>query len=157
MAREQKTNAMRILERAGIDYAFQTYDCGEFVDGETVAATLGLDPDRCFKTLVAVGKSGGHFVFVLPVNGELDLKKAARSVGEKSVVLIPVKELEPLTGYIRGGCTAIGMKKKFPTRIAEEAQLYDTIYVSGGRRGLQLELRPEDLRTAAEGEFAELL
>ncbi len=148
---------MRILDRAKISYTCMSYPCEEFLDGETVARTLGLDPARCFKTLVAVGKSGGHFVFVLPVCGELDLKKAARSVGEKNVALIPVKELEPLTGYIRGGCTAIGMKRRFPTRIARQAAGWPTIYVSAGRRGLQLELRPEDLCTASAGEFADLL
>ena len=157
MGKEAKTNAMRILDRAGISYTSMTYSCDSFLDGETVARTLGLDPDRCFKTLVAVGKSGNHFVFVLPVSQELDLKKAARSVGEKSVSLIPVNMLEPLTGYLRGGCTAIGMKKRFPTRLALQAQKYSSIAVSGGRRGLQLELAPDDLLRACDGAYADLL
>ncbi len=154
--KEAKTNAMRILERMGIPFSHREYDCGEFTDGSAVADLLGLDHDRVFKTLVAVGSDGQHYVFVLPVDAELDFKKCARSVGAKAVRLIPQKELLPLTGYVRGGCTAVGMKKPFPTRIHETAVLFDKIYVSGGRIGSQLELAPEDLRRAAGAEFADL-
>ena len=154
--KEVKTNAMRILERMGIPFSHREYDCGEFTDGSAVADLLGLDHDRVFKTLVAVGSDGQHYVFVLPVDAELDFKKCARSVGAKAVELIHQKDLFALTGYVRGGCTAVGMKKAFPTRIDETAQLWDRIYVSGGRIGCQLLLSPEDLARAAEAEFADL-
>ncbi len=154
--KEVKTNAMRILERMGIAYEHLEYECGEFTDGSAVADLLGLDHDRVFKTLVGVGNDGRHFVFVIPVDASLDFKKCARAVGAKAVQLIPQKELFPLTGYVRGGCTAVGMKKPFPTRIDETALLWDRICVSGGRIGSQLRLAPEDLKRAAEAEFADL-
>lgn len=154
--KETKTNAMRILERMGIPYEHLEYECAEFNDGSTVADLLGLDHDRVFKTLVGVGGDGQHYVFVIPVDESLDFKKCARAVGAKAVQLIHQKELLPLTGYVRGGCTAVGMKKPFPTRIDETAQLWDRIYVSGGRIGSQLLLSPEDLARAAEAEFADL-
>ena len=154
--KEVKTNAMRILEGMGIPYEHLEYDCGAFTDGSAVAELLGLDHDRVFKTLVAVGSDGQHYVFVIPVDAELDFKKCARAVGAKAVRLIPQKELQPLTGYVRGGCTAVGMKKPFPARIDETAVLYDTIYVSGGRIGSQLRLSPEDLCRAAGAEYADL-
>lgn len=157
MGKEAKTNAMRILEREKIPYTAHAYECREFTDGLAVARSLGQDPARTFKTLVAEGKSGAHFVFVLPVAAELDLKRAAKSVGEKSVSLVPVKEIEGLTGYVRGGCTAVGMKKQFVTRIHESAKEFDTIFVSAGRLGLQLELRPHDLLRAARAEYVGLV
>ena len=112
--KELKTNAMRILDRYKIPYEYQTYECDEFVDGITIADQAGLPHDRVYKTLVTTGKSGIHYVFVIPIASELDLKKAARSAGEKSLEMLPVKELTSVTGYVRGGCTAIGMKKAFP-------------------------------------------
>ena len=154
--KEVKTNAMRIMERMGIPYKHLEYECAEFTDGSAVADLLGLDHDRVFKTLVAEGSDGQHYVFVIPVDAELDFKKCARAVGAKAVRLIPQKELLPLTGYVRGGCTAVGMKKPFPTRIDETAILFDRICVSGGRIGSQLELAPEDLCKAAGAEFADL-
>ena len=159
MAREkhEKTNAMRILDRMKLPYEPLSYPCEEFLDGMAVAKLLGQPPERVCKTLVTVGKSGGHYVFVLPVGEEIDRKKAAAAVGEKSLELLPVKELFALTGYIRGGCTALGMKKQFPTVIDASARRWETIFVSGGKRGLQLCLSPEDLRKASGGRFADLL
>lgn len=154
--KETKTNAMRILERMAIAYEHTEYECDEFRDGSSVADLLGLPHEEVFKTLVAVGPDQSNYVFVIPVDEELDLKKCARSVGAKSVRLIPMKELFALTGYVRGGCTAIGMKKQFPTRLDESAVLFDKIYVSGGRIGSQIRLSPEDFLRAAEAEYAEL-
>lgn len=154
--KQEKTNAVRMLERAGIPFEAIPYECPEFSDGVSVAELLGLPQEQVFKTLVTLGKSGGHYVFVLPVAAELDRKKAAAAVGEKSLELLPLKELFPLTGYVRGGCTAIGMKKRFPTVIDISAQPLAFLYVSGGRLGLQLRLSPEDLKQACAGRFAEL-
>ncbi len=154
--KETKTNAMRILDTLQIPYEHLEYECDEFIDGSTVADLLGLDHAQVFKTLVAAAPDGQHYVFVLPVDESLDFKKCARSVGAKAVQLIPQKELLPLTGYVRGGCTAVGMKKPFPTRIDETAILFDRIYVSGGRVGSQLLLSPEDLLRACGGEYADL-
>lgn len=155
--KEAKTNAMRILERMGIPYEHQEYECDEFIDGSTVATQLGLPHEQVFKTLVNVGADGEHYTFVIPVDEELDFKKCARSVGVKSVQMIHMKELFPLTGYVRGGCTAIGMKKQFVTRIDETAQLFDQIYISGGRRGCQIMLAPDDFIAATGGEYADLV
>ena len=155
--KEAKTNAMRILERMKIPFTHQEYDCDEFTDGSDVAAKLGLDHDRVFKTLVTVGNDKRYYVFVIPVDDELDLKKCARSVGAKSVQMIHMKELFPLTGYVRGGCTAIGMKKQFPTRIHNSAAELDGIYVSAGRIGCQIYLSPDDFCRAADAEYAELI
>ena len=154
--KETKTNAMRILERMAIAYEHTEYACDEFTDGGTVATMLGLPHEAVFKTLVAVGPDRENYVFVIPVDEELDLKKCARSVGAKSVRLIPMKELFPLTGYVRGGCTAIGMKKQFPTRLDESAMLFDKIHISSGRIGSEITLAPEDFLKAAEAEYAEL-
>ena len=154
--KETKTNAMRILEHMAIAYEHTEYECDEFQDGSSVADLLGLPHEEVFKTLVAVGPDQSNYVVVIPVDEELDLKKCARAVGAKSVRLIPMKELFPLTGYVRGGCTAIGMKKQFPTRLDESAVLFDRIYVSGGRIGSQIHLSPEDFLRAAEAEYAEL-
>ena len=158
MAKEklEKTNALRLLDRKKIPYTAHTYPCQEFTDGLEVARTLGLDPALVCKTLVTVGKSGGHYVFVLPVQGELDRKKAAALVGEKSLELLHVKDLLAVTGYIRGGCTAIGMKKAFPTVLDATAADGDAIMVSGGRIGLQIQLAPADLLAACGGKLADL-
>lgn len=155
--KENKTNAMRILETMKIPFETHTYECDEFIDGIQIADMLGLPHDKVFKTLVTVGASKNYFVFVIPIAEELDMKKAARSVGEKNVAMIPVKDINQVTGYIRGGCTAIGMKKQYVTRVAEEAILQDTIIVSGGRLGMQIELKPDELLQAANAEYADLL
>jgi len=157
MAKEVKTNAMRILDRLKIQYEINLYTCDEFIDGVTVADMLGQDYESSFKTLVAVAKSGEHYVFVIPIHMELDLKKAAVAVGEKSVSLIPVKEITALTGYVRGGCTAIGMKKQFKTVIHSSAKNFERIIVSGGRIGAQIILSPLDLAKAANAQFAEIV
>lgn len=155
--KEVKTNAMRILDRMKISYQTMTYECDEFVDALKIADQLGLPYEKVYKTLVTVGNSKNYFVFVIPIDRELDLKKAARSVGEKSVAMIHVKEINGITGYIRGGCTAIGMKKQYVTRIDESAKVLESMVVSGGKLGVQIELKPEDLCSAANGEFADLL
>lgn len=156
-AKETKTNAMRILESKNIPFQSYTYECDEFIDGIHIADMLNLPYEKVYKTLVAQGNSRNYFVFVIPIAEELDLKKAARSVGEKSVALIPVKDINQVTGYIRGGCTSIGMKKQYVTRVAEDAILQDSIIVSGGRLGMQIELTPDDLLQACEGEYADIL
>ena len=155
--KEIKTNAMRILERQKIPYQIMTYECDEFVDALKIADQLGLPYEKMYKTLVTIGSSKNYFVFVIPIHRELDLKKAARSVGEKSVAMIHVKEIKAVTGYIRGGCTAIGMKKQYVTRIDESAEKLETMIVSGGKIGAQIELKPEDLRRASGGEFADII
>lgn len=155
--KENKTNAMRILETLQIPFESYTYECEEFVDGIQIADMLNLPHDKVFKTLVTQGASKNYFVFVIPIAEELDMKKAARSVGEKNVAMLPVKDINQVTGYIRGGCTAIGMKKQYVTRVAEEAILQDTIIVSGGRLGMQIELAPDALLQAAGAEYADLL
>lgn len=155
--KEMKTNAMRILDRMKISYDTKTYECDEFVDGIQIADMLGLAHEKVYKTLVTVGNSKNYFVFVIPIDRELDLKKAARAVGEKSVEMLHVKDIQMVTGYIRGGCTAVGMKKQYTTRIDESAKALDTMVVSGGKLGVQMELRPEDLCRASEAAFAELL
>ena len=157
MAKEQKTNAMRILDKNKIDYTVNTYECEEFVDGVTVADLLGQPYESSFKTLVAVGKSGGHFVFVLPIAEEVDLKAAARAVDEKAVELIHVKELFALTGYVRGGCTPIGMKKAFPTVIHESVLTFPTVIVSGGRIGAQIFIAPQDLVRVTRAKVADII
>ena len=146
----EKTNAMRMLDQAGIEYVKHETDQGEGLTGVQIAALLDEPVDQVYKTLVTVGKSGEHYVFIIPVASELDLKKAAQAVGEKNIEMIKSKELLPLTGYIHGGCSPIGMKKFFKTTIDETAELYDTIYVSGGRVGLQVELAFEDLKKVVE-------
>jgi len=155
--KEVKTNAMRILESMGIPFVHYTYECEEFVDGLQIADLLGLPHEKVYKTLVTVGNSKNYFVFVIPVADELDLKAAARSVGEKSVEMLHVKEINAVTGYIRGGCTAIGMKKQYVTRIDSSAQALEKMIVSGGRIGSQLELAPADLIRAANAEFADIV
>lgn len=155
--KENKTNAMRILETLQIPFEAHTYECDEFIDGIQIADMLGLPHEKVFKTLVTQGASKNYFVFVIPIAEELDMKKAARSVGEKNVAMLHVKDINQVTGYIRGGCTAIGMKKQYVTRVAEEAILQETIIVSGGRLGMQIELAPDALLQATGAEYADLL
>lgn len=156
-SKETKTNAMRILDRADISYQLCTYDCTEFIDGVTVADRLGQDYDMTFKTLVTQGKSKQYYVFVIPVHRELDLKKASRTVGEKSLEMLPVKEITQITGYIRGGCTPIGMKKKYPTVIQESALQQAEVAVSGGKRGVQIIVTPQDLARVTDGIFGDVI
>lgn len=148
---------MRILESMKIPFTHYTYECDEFVDGIQVADMLGLPHEKVYKTLVTVGNSKNYFVFVIPIAEELDLKKAAKSVGEKNVEMIHVKDINAITGYIRGGCTAIGMKKQFVTRVDESAILLETMIVSGGRIGSQIELAPDDLCRASAAEYSDLV
>ncbi len=154
MAKEVKTNAMRILDRLKIPYELNLYTCNEFVDAVAVADMLGQPHASSFKTLVAKGKSGGHYVFVIPIAKEMDLKAAAQAVGEKSVALIAVKEINALTGYVRGGVSPLGMKKVFPTVIDASASAFSTIIISGGRLGTQIFLSPQDLARAVGATFA---
>lgn len=156
-SKEMKTNAMRILEREKIPFQHYTYECDEFIDGLQIADKLSLPYEKVYKTLVTEGNSKNYFVFVIPVAEELDLKKAARSVGEKSVSMLHVKDINRVTGYIRGGCTAIGMKKQYVTRLDASAKAQETIIVSGGRIGSQIELKPEDLLKACRGEYGDLI
>ncbi len=154
--KEIKTNAMRILERNKIAYRHYTYECGEFTDAIQIADMLGLPYEKVYKTLVTAGSGGNHYVFVIPIAKELDLKKAAKSVGEKAVSMIPVKDINQVTGYIRGGCTAVGMKKQYVTRVDSSAEQLEQMIVSGGRIGSQIELAPKDLLAAAQAEYATL-
>lgn len=151
-----KTNAMRVLDAAGVPYEARFFECPQALSGVEVAAKLGLDPDLVFKTLVTQGKSGEHYVFMVPVAEELDLRRAADAVGEKSVHMIKSKELLPLTGYIHGGCSPIGMKKQFATVADETAQLFDRIVFSGGRLGCQVELAPDALAELISLMFADI-
>ena len=145
MKKEEKTNVMRVLDGKRISYESHTYEPDAAMSGEEIAGILGEDPDKVFKTLVTRGKSGAYYVFVVPVKAELDLKKAAKTTGEKSIDMIKQKELLPLTGYVHGGCSPIGMKKQFPTFIHETASGYERIFVSAGKVGFQIELAPDDL------------
>lgn len=157
MGKELKTNAMRFLDKNKIDYTVQTYECGEFIDGIHTAQALGQPVEETFKTLVAKGKSGSHYCFLIPVAEELDLKKAAKSVGEKSVELIPVKDITAVTGYVRGGCTPIGMKKQFMTVVHDSAEKLELFHISGGRIGTQIRLSPAELVKAVCGSFADII
>ena len=158
MAKDDKTNVMRILEQKGIAFTAHTYEHeeGVAVDGVTVAQSLGQDPEQVFKTLVARGASKSIYVFVIPVADSLDLKKAARAVGEKSVEMVMVKEINGLTGYVRGGCSPIGMKKQYRTTFHETAEIVDTITVSAGKIGWQVELAPADLIGMVDGQLADI-
>ena len=154
---EAKTNAMRMLDRGKVPYTVHTYDHSDGrIDGVSVAAKVGIDPERVYKTLVTRGSSGGDFVFVIPVALELDLKKAARAVGAKSVAMIRVEEINKVTGYIRGGCSPVGMKKRYPTVFDSRALGLETIVVSGGRIGTQVELDPGALMAAVGAKTADL-
>ncbi len=155
--KEEKTNVMRTLEQKKIAYTAHAYDPDGPIDGVSVAQTLGQPPERVFKTLVTRGASGGYYVFDIPVAESLDLKKAAKAVGEKSVAMLPQKELLGLTGYVHGGCSPVGMKKQFPTVFHETAVLYDTICVSAGRIGAQVECRPGDLIGLLRAKTADII
>ncbi len=154
--RERKTNAIREMEAAGADFQARYFDCPEALSGVEVARLLNQDADRVFKTLVTAGKSGEHYVFMIPVACELDLKKAARAVGEKSIAMVKSRELLPLTGYIHGGCSPVGMKKPFRTTIDETAQLYDRIMFSGGRIGCQIETTLSELQRVVPAQIVDL-
>lgn len=156
MAKQQKTNAMRILEQKKLPHTCNFYECSEFTDAVQIAQMLGQDPARTFKTLMCAGKSGAYYAFVMQGTAEMDLRKAAAAAGEKSVALLPVKEIQAVTGYIRGGCTAIGMKKDYPVFLDETALLYDEIIVSGGRLGTQIFLSPDVFLAATNGKAADL-
>ncbi|MBR6443790.1 MAG: Cys-tRNA(Pro) deacylase [Clostridia bacterium] len=150
MGKQDKTNCMRVLESKKIAYAPHLYEADPTLSGGDIAAILGEDPSQVFKTLVTVGKPQKYYVFVVPVNEELNLKKAAAAAGEKSVCMIPQKDLLPLTGYVHGGCSPIGMKKRFPSFIHRSAAGLSRIFVSAGRVGCQVELDPADLIRVAE-------
>ena len=155
--KEIKTNAMRILEKNKIEFEIKTYECDEFVDGIHIADMLNQPYEMSFKTLVMQGKSGEYHVFVLPVDREVDLKKAAKAVGEKSIEMLKSKELLPLTGYVHGGCSPIGMKKFFRTTIHSSALEFDRIYFSGGRIGCQIETSLENLKKIIKVDTAEII
>ena len=154
--KETKTNAMRILETEKISFKHYTYECPDLEDGIQVADMLGLPHEKVYKTLVTVGSDKNYYVYVIPIEDELDFKKCAKAVGVKSVEMIHVKDINKITGYIRGGCTSIGMKKQYVTRISDKARQLPLVIVSGGRIGSQIELSPEDLLKACRGEFASI-
>ena len=159
--KDEKTNVMRILDQKKIPYTAHFYEEGDGPMGSReyglhVAQALGIAPERSFKTLVARGASGGYYVFDIPVEDTLDLKKAAKAVGEKSIAMIHQKELLPLTGYIHGGCSPVGMKKQFPTVFHETAEILDTICVSAGKIGYQVEVNPADLMALVGAKTADL-
>ena len=157
MKKEEKTNVMRVLEGKKISYESHSYEPDATMTGEEIAGILGEDPEKVFKSLVTQGKSGGYYVFVIPVKEELDLKKAAKAAGEKAVSMIKQKELLPLTGYVHGGCSPIGMKKQFPTFIHETAPSYEHVFVSAGKVGFQIELSPSDLIAVAGCKVADIV
>ena len=153
-----KTNAMRLLETAGVPFDVAAYEVDESdLSGVHAAEMLGADPATVFKTLVLVANDGSHIVCCIPVAEDLDLKKAAQAARLKSVQMLPMKQLLPTTGYMRGGCSPVGMKKPFPTFIDETAILFDRIGVSGGERGVQILVNPEELAAAIGAEFADLV
>lgn len=152
----EKTNVMRVLEQHKINYTSYCYIDSGVISGIDVATVLNQNPDQVFKTLVTVGNLNSNYVFLVPVNRELDLKKAARSVGEKSISMIKSKDLLPLTGYIHGGCSPVGMKKPFKTTIDESAMNFDTIIFSGGKIGYQVETSLEDLKKVVSFELADI-
>ena len=157
MSQDEKTNVMRLLDKKKIKYNSYCYvETGE-TNGEKVAEILGQDPNRVFKTLVTVGKTGANYVFVIPVVCELDLKKAAKAVGEKSIEMLKARDLLPLTGYVHGGCSPIGMKKFFRTTIHETAKDYGNIFFSAGKVGYQVEVSPEELAKIIRFEYADVV
>ena len=157
MKNEEKTNVMRLLESKKIPYTAHSYDPDPSLSGEDIARILGEDPDHVFKTLVTRGKTGRYYVFVIPVPRELDLKKAARAANEKSVAMILQRELLPLTGYVHGGCSPVGMKKPVPTFVHASAENAERIFVSAGKVGFQIELSPADLQSMIPFRFADLV
>ncbi len=156
MAKQEKTNVMRLLEQKKIPYQMHDYTESGAIAGEDVARVLGENPDEVFKTLVTVGKSKQNYVFLVPVNKELNLKKAASAVGEKSIEMIKSKDLIGLTGYIHGGCSPIGMKKQFPTVVHNSAENMENILFSGGKIGVQVELKTEDFKKIINIKFADI-
>lgn len=156
MKQETKTNVMRVLEQKRIKYKGYTYECTEALSGTEVAKALNENPDHVFKTLVTVGKSNVHYVFMIPVAKELNLKKAAAAAGEKNIEMIKSKDLLPLTGYVHGGCSPIGMKKQFRTVIDESADNFETIIFSGGKIGYQVELTLQDLKSVVDFDLKSL-
>lgn len=156
MAKETKTNAMRMLDRQKITYEALTYECDEFIDGIHCADLTGAPYEQSFKTLVMEGKSGGFYVFVVPIEKEVDRKAAAKAVGEKTVDMIHVKDILKITGYIRGGCSPLGMKKQYPTVFDSSAGNFDEIYVSGGRIGLTLKVPVAALLKVTGGKLADI-
>ena len=155
--KEIKTNAMRILDKHKINYDVLQYECEEFIDGLHTAEKTGAPVEQSFKTLVAQGKTGGYYVFVIPIAEEVDLKAAAKAVKEKSVEMIHVKDITTVTGYVRGGCSPLGMKKQFPTVIHESAREFEEIYVSGGRIGTTIKLNPEKLAQVSGAAFEDII
>ena len=157
MKNNDKTNVMRVLDSKKITYTSHSYEADPTLTGEEIAGILGEDSDKVFKTLVTQGKSGSYYVFVVPVKAELDLKKAAKAAGEKSIAMIKQKDLLGLTGYVHGGCSPVGMKKQFPTFIHETAESYDKIFVSAGKVGHQIELAPKDLMAVVGCKSADII
>lgn len=156
MGKEAKTNAMRMLDRQKITYEALNYECDEFIDGIHCADLTGAPYEQSFKTLVMEGKSGGYYVFVVPIEKEVDRKAAAKAVGEKTVDMIHVKDILKITGYIRGGCSPLGMKKQYPTVFDISAENFDEIYISGGRIGLTLKVPVEALLKVTGGKMADI-
>jgi Cys-tRNA(Pro)/Cys-tRNA(Cys) deacylase len=156
MAKQEKTNVMRFLEQKKIPYQMHDYTGSGAIAGEDVARVLGENPDEVFKTLVTIGKSKQNYVFIVPVNKELNLKKAASAVGEKSIEMIKSKDLLGLTGYVHGGCSPIGMKKQFPTVVHNSAENMENILFSGGKIGVQVELKTEDFKKIINIKFADI-
>ena len=157
MADKAKTNAMRKLDALKIKYTEHYYTDSGAISGTEVAQALGEEPEKVFKTLVTTGKSGNHYVFMVPVTGELDFKKAAVAAGEKNIEMLPLKDLLPLTGYVHGGCSPIGMKKAFKTFIHNTADGYETIFCSGGKIGFQIELPLKELNKASPVKSADII
>ena len=157
MKNNDKTNVMRVLDSKKITYTAHTYDQDPTMTGAEIAEILGENADKVFKTLVTQGKSGRYYVFVVPVKEELDLKKAAKASGEKAIAMIKQKDLLPLTGYVHGGCSPVGMKKQFPTFIHESAQDCDRIFVSAGKLGRQIEVTPQDLAEVTQSTFTDII
>ncbi|MBF0812925.1 MULTISPECIES: Cys-tRNA(Pro) deacylase [Staphylococcus] len=156
--KQKKTNAMRILDSQAIAYSVNTYDIStHHMDGEHVAQKVGVDPDHVYKTLVLENAAHEHFVFIIPVNKTLDMKTAAQSVTEKKLNLMPLEQLKKVTGYIRGGCSPIGMKRQFPTVIDQNAQALDSIYISGGDRGVQINIRVKDLIAVTQAQVMHII
>ena len=156
MKKEEKTNVLRVRDAKNIEYKSHAYEADPTLTGEDIAGILGEEAEKVFKTLVTQGKSGQYYVFVVPVNAGLDLKKAAKAAGEKSIAMIKQKDLLPLTGYVHGGCSPIGMKKQFPTFIHETAAGFEHVYVSAGKVGMQVELAPQDLIKTANIKLADV-
>ena len=157
MKNNDKTNVMRVLDSKKISYESHSYEPDATMTGQEIAEILGEDAGKVFKTLVTQGKTGGYYVFVIPVEAELDLKKAAKAAGEKSIAMIKQKDLLPLTGYVHGGCSPVGMKKQFPTFVHETARDLDKMFVSAGKVGFQVELAPGDLQSVTRFSYGDIV